>query len=90
MKDRLSICQERANELSKVWTNLGGGLDHPTETNMIWQDLQTAGIDKEHFVDFVEKRGWKIMRGRLQGRLVIHYQICNESLVRMKAFSTMC
>ncbi|KAI0910974.1 pyridoxal phosphate-dependent transferase [Ustulina deusta] len=85
LKDRLRICQERAKELSKAWTTLGGKLEHPTETNMIWLDLETAGIDKERFADLAEQRGLKTMRGRLQGRLVIHYQICDEALARMTA-----
>ncbi|PYH80520.1 l-allo-threonine aldolase [Aspergillus uvarum CBS 121591] len=77
---RLRANQETAKRLSKLWVSLGGKLQHPTETNMIWLDLEAAGIDKEHFADMAENAGVKTMRGRLQGRLIIHYQICDRAL----------
>ncbi|PYI16914.1 l-allo-threonine aldolase [Aspergillus japonicus CBS 114.51] len=77
---RLRANQETAKRLSKLWVSLGGKLQHPTETNMIWLDLEAAGIDKEHFADLAENAGVKTMRGRLQGRLIIHYQICDRAL----------
>ncbi|KAI1408230.1 l-allo-threonine aldolase [Hypoxylon sp. FL1857] len=77
---RLRAAQETAKRISELWVELGGELEHPTETNMIWLDLEAAGIDKEHFADMAEKAGLKTMRGRLQGRLVIHYQICERAL----------
>ncbi|OJJ95224.1 hypothetical protein ASPACDRAFT_47970 [Aspergillus aculeatus ATCC 16872] len=77
---RLRASQETAKRLSKLWVSLGGKLQHPTETNMIWLDLEAAGIDKERFADLAENAGVKTMRGRLQGRLIIHYQICDRAL----------
>ncbi|KAJ5266743.1 l-allo-threonine aldolase [Penicillium angulare] len=77
---RLRASQKTAKKLSELWASLGGKLQHPTETNMIWLDLDAAGIDKEDFADLAEKAGVKTMRGRLQGRLIVHYQICDHAL----------
>jgi len=47
---------------------------------MVWLDLDAAGIDKERFADLAQNAGVKTMHGRLQGRLIIHYQICDHAL----------
>ncbi|KAJ8123793.1 hypothetical protein ONZ43_g336 [Nemania bipapillata] len=44
LKNRLQICQGRAKELSKAWTDLGGRLEHPTETNMICGGCDSRSI----------------------------------------------
>ncbi|KAI1092949.1 l-allo-threonine aldolase [Rostrohypoxylon terebratum] len=80
LSGRLCQGQETAKRISELWVKLGGKLEHPTETNMVWLDLEAAGVDKERFADMAEKVGIKTMRGLLQGRLVIHYQICPEAL----------
>lgn len=67
--------------MSKLWQSLGGRLQNPTETNMVWLDLDAAGIDKDTFADLAWSYGLLTMRGRLQGRLVIHYQICDDALL---------
>ncbi|KAI0835504.1 l-allo-threonine aldolase [Hypoxylon sp. FL0890] len=54
--------------------------EHPTEINMIWLDPEAARIDEEHFAHMAEKAWLKTMRGRLQGRLVVHYQIYERAL----------
>ncbi|KAJ5213334.1 hypothetical protein N7449_000503 [Penicillium cf. viridicatum] len=77
---RLRDSQDSARRLSKLWLSLGGKLQYPTETNMIWLNLDAAGIDKERFTDLAENSGVKTMRGRLQGRLIFHYQICDRAL----------
>lgn len=77
---RLHASQDAAKRLSKLWLSLGGKLQHPTETNMVWLDLEAAGINEERFADLAQNAGVKTMRGRLQGRLIIHYQICDHAL----------
>ncbi|KAI1460132.1 pyridoxal phosphate-dependent transferase [Annulohypoxylon moriforme] len=80
LSGRLREGQETAKRISELWVKLGGKLEHPTETNMIWLDLEAAGIDKDDFADMAENVGIKTMRGHLQGRLVVHYQICSHAL----------
>lgn len=46
---RLRDSQYSARRLSKLWLSLGGKLQYPTETNMIWLNLDAAGIGKERF-----------------------------------------
>lgn len=77
---RLRASQDCAKRLSKLWLTLGGKLQHPTETNMLWLDLDAAVTDKELFADLAQNAELKTMRGRLQGRLIIYYQICDHAL----------
>lgn len=60
-----------AREIEKMWTDLGGKLIHPVETNMIWIDLDDAGCSGEHFETLGKEAGLKLMGNRL----VVHYQI---------------
>ncbi|KAI0883874.1 l-allo-threonine aldolase [Annulohypoxylon maeteangense] len=80
LSGRLREGQQTAKRISEMWAKMGGKLQHPTETNMIWLDLEAAGVDKDHFADMAENVGIKTMRGHLQGRLVVHYQICPDAL----------
>ncbi|KAJ5884199.1 hypothetical protein N7504_011771 [Penicillium tannophilum] len=77
---RLRASQNCAKRLSKLWLTLGGKLQNSTETNMIWLDLDAAGTDKERFADLAQNAELRTMRGRLQGRLIFYYQICDHAL----------
>ncbi|SPQ17816.1 e0ba1df1-5ebb-44ee-a2ad-20f47573167e [Thermothielavioides terrestris] len=60
-----------AQEVSKMWTDLGGKLVHPVHTNMVWLDLDDANCTGARFEALGREAGLKL----LGGRLVIHYQI---------------
>jgi threonine aldolase len=60
-----------AQEVAKMWTDLGGKLDHPVHTNMVWLDLDAAQCPAERFEALGKEAGLKLFGGRL----VIHYQI---------------
>lgn len=60
-----------AQEVAKMWTDLGGRLVHPVHTNMVWLDLDAAKCPAERFVELGKEAGLKFFAGRL----VIHYQI---------------
>ena len=75
--------QRTAARIAEHWQGLGGTLQNPTETNMIWLDLEAAGIDRAEFGKLAEEAGIKTMQGRLEGRLVLHYQICEEAVQRL-------
>jgi threonine aldolase len=60
-----------AKQIEKMWTDLGGKLIHPVETNMIWIDLDAAGCKFERMGELGKEAGLKLMGNRM----VIHYQI---------------
>jgi len=60
-----------AKEIAKIWTDLGGKLIHPVHTNMVWIDLEEAGILPERVDELGKEAGLKLMGNRF----VIHYQI---------------
>ncbi|EQB56811.1 beta-eliminating lyase [Colletotrichum gloeosporioides Cg-14] len=70
----LKSSHETAKKIGKLWTDLGGKLIHPVETNMCWLDLGSAGCSTEAFVAFGKEAGLKL----IGNRLVIHYQIAQN------------
>ncbi|TKA66950.1 Aldolase vrtJ [Cryomyces minteri] len=77
---KLSACHARARQIAALWEKMGGRLAMPTETNMVWFDLEAAGIGKEEFIAAGKKFGLRL----LGGRLVVHYQIGEEAVVRLE------
>jgi len=77
---KLKRAQEMAQFIANSWITLGGKLRNPTETNMIWLDLAASGIEKPYFAQVAQEAGLKTMKGRLEDRLVVHYQICQEAV----------
>ncbi|KAI0129922.1 pyridoxal phosphate-dependent transferase [Xylariales sp. AK1849] len=78
--NKLERAQEVARFIAASWVNLGGKLTKPTETNMIWLDLEAAGIEAPIFAQLTHAAGLKTMRGRLENRLIVHYQISDEAV----------
>ena len=70
-----------AKKIAQTWVTMGGKLQNETETNMVWLDLQDAGIEAEEFVEVGKKHGLTF----LGGRLVVHYQISEEAIERLGA-----
>ncbi|KAK4105640.1 hypothetical protein N658DRAFT_441009 [Parathielavia hyrcaniae] len=67
-----------AQEVAKMWTDLGGKLVHPVHTNMVWLDLEEARCLAARFEQLGKEAGLKL----LGGRLITHYQIYqNRDLV---------
>lgn len=67
----------RAKEVARMWEGRGGRLEQPVETNMVWLDLEGVGV--EEVVEVGVKEGLKM----LGGRVVVHYQIGDEAVVRL-------
>ena len=61
---------ERAREIARCWTERGGRLSQGVETNMVWFDLEAAGVSVERFVAVGVRQGVQF----LGGRLVVHYR----------------
>jgi len=53
----------------------------PVQTNMIWIDITSAGLQNQWFGDEASKRG---IRWGHDGRVVIHHQICSEAVKILK------
>ncbi|KAI1758723.1 l-allo-threonine aldolase [Hypoxylon sp. FL1150] len=83
LSGRLREVQETAKLLALNWVAKGGKLTQPFETNMIWLDLAAAGISGDRFADVMEKAGLRVFRGRLEGRIVVHHQICDKAVGRL-------
>lgn len=76
----LQASHERAREIAKMWESYGGKTTNPVETNMVWFDLDAAGISDAKFIEEGEKAGLRL----LGGRLVVHYQISQEAVSRLE------
>ena len=73
---KLSATHTRAKDVAEMWQSRGGKLAQAVETNMVWLDLEAAGISKETFVEAGVKEGVKVMGGRV----VVHYQASEEAV----------
>jgi len=76
---RLEDSHRRAKEIAGMWEKMGGKLQMPVETNMVWFDLKAAGLDAHDFIALAQTHGLRT----LGGRLVVHYQICDEAVERL-------
>lgn len=82
---------DRAREVADMWVQRGGKLERETETNMVWLDLEAAGLGEggdgegcvkgggnKGFVEMAVERGVKVMGGRL----VVHYRMsCSKHFI---------
>jgi threonine aldolase len=71
---------EVAQGIAGMWTGMGGKLAKPTETNMVWFDLEDCGVSDAEFVEMGNRKGLRL----LGGRLVVHYQIREEAVERLR------
>ena len=78
---KLKHSHEIAQKITSIWVQLGGKLDNPTQTNMVWLDLQSAGISSPKFAALGKEKGLKL----LGGRLVVHYQISDEAVKALES-----
>ncbi|KAF2278224.1 uncharacterized protein EI97DRAFT_431491 [Westerdykella ornata] len=76
---KLAQSHANAKAIAKMWTDLGGKMAYPVDTNMVWLDIEAHGIDLDQFIEIGEKYGVRT-RG---GRLVVHYQIGEEAMRRL-------
>lgn len=76
---KLAASHDRARQIGKMWEQYGGKTTNPVETNMVWFDLEAAGISANDFIAEGEKLGLRLMGGRL----VVHYQIGEEAITKL-------
>jgi threonine aldolase len=77
---KLKETHVRARTIADMWQERGGKVHHPVETNMVWMDLEAAGLSNQEFVEISKTHGLKM----LGGRLVVHYQICDDAVSRLE------
>jgi threonine aldolase len=78
---KLAQSHQNAKRLAKTWEGLGGKLQYPVETNMLWIDVEALGLDADTFSEMGKARGIKVSFGRL----VVHYQISEEGMQRLES-----
>jgi threonine aldolase len=69
-----------AKGIARIWTGMGGKLDKPTETNMVWFNLDDVGMSGDEFAALGKEHGLRF----LGGRLVVHYQISGEAVAKLE------
>ena len=67
---KLAGSHERARTIARMWVGKGGKLGRAVETNMVWFDLESAGVEVKEFVEIGVKEGVRL----IGGRLVVHYR----------------
>ncbi|TRX98200.1 hypothetical protein FHL15_000845 [Xylaria flabelliformis] len=77
----LKATHATARRVEEMWTNLGGRLEHPVETNMCWLDLGSLGCTAQRFEQLGREAGLKLMGNRL----ITHYQIGEEAIQKLGA-----
>ncbi|KEY70363.1 hypothetical protein S7711_08951 [Stachybotrys chartarum IBT 7711] len=71
----LRLSHDVAKKVEALWTDRGGTLVHPVETNMCWLDLDAAGCSAQRFEELGREQGLTIAGNRL----VTHYQIAQNA-----------
>ena len=74
---KLRESHARAKKIEGLWKSKGGDVAHSVETNMVWLDLE--GRSNSNFIEIASKYGLKTGGGRL----VVHYQICDDAVLRL-------
>jgi threonine aldolase len=77
---KLTQSHENAKKIAKMWQDLGGKMQYPVDTNMVWLNIEAHGIPLDTFIEVGDKYGVRT-RG---GRLVVHYQIGEEAMSRLE------
>ncbi|KAI1115174.1 pyridoxal phosphate-dependent transferase [Nemania sp. NC0429] len=75
----LRATHDTARRVEKMWTDLGGRLAQPVETNMCWLDLDSLGCSAARFEQLGREVGLKLMGNRL----ITHYQIGEEAIQKL-------
>ncbi|KAF1986258.1 hypothetical protein K402DRAFT_394116 [Aulographum hederae CBS 113979] len=78
---KLAESHERARYVAGLWEQRGGKLALGVETNMVWLDIAAAGVQTEEWVGMAREEGLNV----LGGRLVVHYQVCDEAIGRLES-----
>ncbi|CAE6461577.1 unnamed protein product [Rhizoctonia solani] len=78
---KLAATHEIAQDIEKHLHSLGLKTVLPVETNMIFIDLEAAGLDNDWLVEEAKTAGIRLGYG---GRIVVHHQISVEAVQKLK------
>jgi len=81
---KLLHSHQTAKRIQQMWTSLGGKVDYPVDTNMVWLDLEAHKLGTNDFITLGDKYGLRLQGGRL----VVHYQICEEAIEKLRKLFT--
>lgn len=73
---------EVAKDLERHFKSQGITVRLPVETNMIFMDLDGAGLKNAWLTEEAKRHGVKF---GFSGRIVVHHQICLEAVAGLKA-----
>jgi len=80
MVDRLAEDHRNAKLLAKGLSELGVKINNDVQTNMVYIDLTSIGLDKDRWIKSCSELGWKVRGGGANTRLVTHYGIEEEDI----------
>lgn len=70
-----------AKLVGQFWTERGGHLLREVETNVVWVDLKSLGVEEKVWNTVGKKHGI-----RLDGkRIMVHHQICDEAVMKLQS-----
>ncbi|KAL2817446.1 pyridoxal phosphate-dependent transferase [Aspergillus cavernicola] len=70
----------KAKRVADMWTNRGGKLASPVQTNMIWLDIEASGLGPNDLAEIGQDNGLKL----LGNRIVVHYQVSDDAINRLE------
>lgn len=79
MRGVLKRSHSLASMIGKLWTQKGGKLVRPVNTNIVWLNLRASGITDSEWIRAGHRHGIKLMGNRV----VTHYQISDEALLAL-------
>lgn len=70
-----------ARLVGQTWTDRGGRLLRPVETNVVWVDLKSLGVEERTW-NAAGKRHGILLDGK---RIMVHHQICDEAVIKLQS-----
>ncbi|CEL04526.1 Putative L-allo-threonine aldolase [Aspergillus calidoustus] len=70
----------KAKRVADMWASRGGKLAFPVHTNMVWLDIEAAGLGPNDLADIGKDQGLRL----LGNRIVIHYQVSDDAISRLE------
>lgn len=69
-----------ARLVGQTWTERGGRLLRAVETNVVWVDLKSVGVEERAWNAAGKRHGI-----RLDGkRIMVHHQICDQAVIKLQ------
>jgi threonine aldolase len=76
----LARSHDMARLLGRIWNVGGGRLLRPVETNVVWVDLKSLGV-QERTWNAAGKRHGILLDGK---RIMVHHQISDEAMMKLQ------